>query len=186
LSGTRGCWGRDSLGPLFSNPDIPEYRCGFIKDNGALPIEKSMVIKRGKIIPSQSIRSSLIAPCGMNCSLCRAYIREKRTCPGCYGDDDLKSKSCAQCRIKNCETRAAGTFTYCFECGEYPCARLKHLDKRYRTKYGMSMIDNLECIKQFGIRHFIKQEQARWACPQCGGLICVHKENCIFCGYQWH
>ena len=31
----------------------------------------------------------LIAPCGMNCSLCRAYGRERKPCPGCRGDDRL-------------------------------------------------------------------------------------------------
>ena len=143
------------------------------------------MIKTHKTLPSNAIKSSLIAPCGMNCSLCRAYIREKRACPGCSGEDDLKSKSCVQCRIRNCETRTNGTFSYCFECEEFPCSRMKHLDKRYRTKYGMSMIDNLERIKQFGIRKFIKQERERWACPQCGGIICVHKENCMFCDHTW-
>lgn len=30
---------------------------------------------------------SLIAPCGMNCSICMAYLREKNKCPGCRGND---------------------------------------------------------------------------------------------------
>ncbi len=48
---------------------------------------------------------------------------------------------------------------YCFCCDSFPCVRLNHLDKRYRTKYGMSMIDNLENIRKFGIRHFIRNEK---------------------------
>jgi len=132
-----------------------------------------------------SIKSSLIAPCGMNCRLCHAYIREKKVCPGCYGNDNLKSKSCAMCRIKNCEIIQAGKVRYCFACEKYPCANLNHLDKRYRTKYGMSMIDNLEVIKHSGMRNFIKQEKERWACSTCGEIICVHKESCIFCGTRW-
>jgi predicted RNA-binding Zn-ribbon protein involved in translation (DUF1610 family) len=59
------------------------------------------------------------------------------------------------------------------------------LDNRYRTKYVMSMIDNLKNIREFGIRVFIKNEKEKWACPECGEIICVHKENCIFCGYKW-
>jgi len=144
-----------------------------------------MVIKTQKTIPSKSVKSTLIAPCGMNCRLCRAYIREKKACPGCYGNDDLKSQSVAMCRIKNCEMLKVGRSKYCFKCEKFPCSRMKHLDKRYRTKYGMSMIENLETIKQFGIRYFIKQEKERWTCSKCGGIICVHKENCIFCDYKW-
>ncbi len=31
---------------------------------------------------------SIIAPCGMNCSICMAYLRGKNKCPGCRGIDD--------------------------------------------------------------------------------------------------
>jgi transcription initiation factor TFIIIB Brf1 subunit/transcription initiation factor TFIIB len=134
---------------------------------------------------TKAIESTLIAPCGMNCRLCRAYRREKKACPGCYGNDNLKSKSSVMCRILNCEMVKIRKLTFCFECEKYPCAELNHLDMRYRTKYSMSMIDNLESIKQFGTRNFIKQERERWACPNCGEIICVHKENCMSCGYQW-
>jgi len=143
------------------------------------------MIKTQKTIPSKSIKLTLITPCGMNCSLCRAYIRENRACPGCYGDDALKPKSRAMCTIKSCMKADAGKFKYCFECKEFPCSSMKRLDKRYSTKYGMSMIDNLVHIKQYGIRNFVKQEKERWACSNCGGLICVHEGNCIFCGHKW-
>ncbi|PIP06949.1 MAG: GNAT family N-acetyltransferase, partial [Syntrophobacteraceae bacterium CG23_combo_of_CG06-09_8_20_14_all_50_8] len=88
--------------------------------------------------------TTLIAPCGMNCRLCQAYIRDKKPCPSCRGYDSGKSKSCVSCKIKNCEKIAKGNLKYCFGCDTFPCAKLKHLDNRYRTKYGMSMIDNLE------------------------------------------
>lgn len=127
---------------------------------------------------------SLIAPCGMNCSLCRAFGRAKKPCPGCRGDDTAKAKSCLACRIKNCAKRAAGT-TYCFECDSFPCAALKQLDKRYRTRYGMSMIGNLNEIKSLGIRQFLENEAKRWTCPVCGGVVCVHKPECGRCGHVW-
>lgn len=134
---------------------------------------------------SNPITSSLIAPCGMNCGLCRAYMREKNPCPGCRNDDRVKPKTRAQCRIKQCEMLKAADLRYCFDCGKYPCDRLNHLDKRYRTNYGMSMIDNLNNIKQFGIRIFIKHEKDRWTCSSCGEIICVHEESCVICGYKW-
>lgn len=133
-----------------------------------------------KIVP---MKTTLIAPCGMNCAICYAYLREKNKCPGCRGSDENKSVSCVRCRIKNCE-KLTQSRRFCFSCSSYPCARLKQLDKRYRTKYGMSMIENLENIRHTGIREFIKREKARWKCPDCGHLICVHRKNCDHCGWQ--
>ena len=126
-----------------------------------------------------------IAPCGMNCRLCRAYIRDKKACPGCRGEDSFKSKACATCRIKNCEKIAKDKLKYCFSCDCFPCDRLNHLDKRYRTKYGMSMIDNLNNIKKSGIRQFVRDEKEKWTCPECGEIICVHKPQCLSCEHKW-
>jgi hypothetical protein len=127
----------------------------------------------------------LIAPCGINCRLCRAYTRDKNVCPGCHGDDALKMKSCLNCKIKNCDNLVKGQFEYCFDCGEYPCARLSHLDKRYRTRYGTSVLDNLLSIKNFGITDFVKNENKKWACPECGSMLCMHQPQCLSCGYVW-
>jgi hypothetical protein len=134
---------------------------------------------------TNSISEIQIAPCGMNCNLCRAYVRDKKACPGCRGDDDFKSKSCIACHIKNCEKLNSGRIKFCFECDGFPCARLNHLDKRYRTNYGMSMIENLTAVKNSGIKRFIENEVKRWACPECGRLLCVHKSECIHCLHVW-
>lgn len=134
---------------------------------------------------SAAMKTTLIAPCGMNCRLCSAYARDKNACPGCLGDDRLKMKSTNSCKIKNCTIIKKGKTRFCFTCKEYPCGRLRHLDKRYRTKYGMSMIENLESIKRSGVREFVRQEKTRWACPDCGELLCVHKESCANCGHTW-
>ena len=133
---------------------------------------------------TNTIPTPLIAPCGMNCRLCSGYTRDKQPCPGCRGDDNLKPKYCVTCRIKNCEKILNTKANYCC-CDRFPCARLKQLDKRYRTRYGMSMISNLGNIRKFGIRHFIRDEKERWTCPECGELICVHKPQCLYCDHKW-
>ena len=51
---------------------------------------------------------SLIAPCGMNCGICMAYLREKNKCPGCRGDDTNKPVTRVGCKIKNCEAIQKG------------------------------------------------------------------------------
>ena len=141
--------------------------------------------KKAKTIPT-----NLIAPCGMNCRLCWGYIRERNTCPGCRiidNQNSQKSKYRNRCSIKNCENIAKGKIKYCSDsCDKFPCARLKQLDKRYRTRYGMSMIENLKTINEFGVRHFIRNEKEKWTCPECGEMICVHKPKCLSCGYEWH
>jgi hypothetical protein len=125
---------------------------------------------------------SLIAPCGMNCGICLAYLREKNKCPGCRGAGLNKPVTRSQCKIKNCSTFIKDMSLFCFECEKLPCDRLKHLDKRYRTKYQMSMIENLEQIKKVGIKKFVAAEKTRWVCSECGGIVCVHKGCCVRCG----
>lgn len=142
--------------------------------------------KHKKTIP---IPVKMIAPCGMNCSLCWGYMREKNSCPGCRetrAQETHKSKYRTRCKIKNCEQIINGSKNYCSNsCEGFPCKRLKQLDKRYRTKYGMSMIENLKMINESGIRYFIRNEREKWACSECGEMICVHKSACISCGYEW-
>jgi hypothetical protein len=46
----------------------------------------------------------------------------------------------------------------------------------------MSMLDNLRYIAAHGPEAFLVQEKDRWECPGCGGLICVHKPNCLYYG----
>lgn len=125
---------------------------------------------------------SLIAPCGMNCGICMAYLRDKNKCPGCRATDTNKAISVIRCRIKNCEAIQKSEVKFCFGCNSFPCKNLKHLDKRYRAKYNMSMIENLENIKKNGIRKFIRNEKIRWSCSECGGTICVHRGYCYSCG----
>jgi len=54
-----------------------------------------------------------------------------------------------------CELLGKGKLRFCFECNNFPCKRLKALDKRYRMKYHMSMIDNLNFIKENGLEAFL-------------------------------
>ena len=123
----------------------------------------------------------------MNCRLCWGYIRVNNTCPGCrsIGNRVLpNSLSRIRCVIRNCEKLAKGNLKYCSEeCSSYPCTRLKNLDKRYGTKYGMSMIENLNLIHSAGIRKFIQSEKLKWTCPECGDMLCVHRPACPGCGF---
>jgi ribosomal protein L37AE/L43A len=65
-----------------------------------------------------------------------------------------------------------------------PCEKLAHLDKRYRERYGMSMIENLKLIKAKGMAEFLKSQAEKYTCPDCGDVVCVHDSKCLACGYQ--
>ena len=122
----------------------------------------------------KTIQHKLIAPCGMNCHLCIGYLREKNRCPGC-NNIDFKSRSHVKCIIRNCPILQQNKWEYCSsKCAKYPCTRLKNLDKRYRSKYGMSMIENLNYIEDNGIKDFIKQEEQKWV--KGDKIFCVHRK----------
>jgi len=131
----------------------------------------------GKSKARRLTATALIAPCGMNCGLCHAFLRSRNRCPGCRTNE--RGEMRVACKIRNCETRRGKRF--CTSCTKFPCERVCHIDKRYRTKYGMSMIENLKSIKAVGLRSFVDSEKIKWACPGCGAPLCVHKAGCLVC-----
>jgi len=133
-----------------------------------------------------SINLKLIAPCGMNCAVCIAFLREKKKCSGCNFECVNKSKSCQTCIIKNCELLAETTSGFCYECAKFPCRRLNQLDKRYRTKYNMSMIANLKFIKTEGAGKFLSAQESKYTCKYCGQILSTHRNECLNCGVTAH
>ena len=136
-----------------------------------------------------NMKEELIAPCGMNCNVCSAYLAYK---------NDVKSKDvgmpyCAGCRPrgkkcaflkKRCNLLMDGKVEYCYQCPDCPCDNLKHVDNRYQALYRMSLIDNLEYIRQNGIEALLAREDEKWRCPECGEAICCHNGICFNCGIE--
>lgn len=118
----------------------------------------------------------LIAQCGMNCAICAAYLREKNKCPGCRVIDTHRPATRVRCIIKNCKIIKENNWKYCStKCNKFPCDRLNNLDKRYKLKYGMSMIENLEIIEENGISKFIEMEEKKWI--KGNKIFCVHNKK---------
>lgn len=127
-------------------------------------------------------KSHMIAPCGMHCSLCIGHVRQKRPCGGCLrAHDPHQAEGCRSCKISQCPKLSTTASGFCYDCDSFPCARLKNLDERYRSKYGMSMIANLEYLRERGLEAFLRHEQLKWACPVCGTTLCVHRDRCLHC-----
>lgn len=131
-------------------------------------------------------KSLLIAPCGMNCSLCVSYQFMKddlnrkgfhrKYCPGCLP----RGEHCTYMKSK-CDLLGKGLVRFCHECDRFPCETLKYLDKRYWTKYNMSMIENQLVIKECGMEEFLRREDEKWRCSECGELKCCHNGLCLSC-----
>ena len=124
----------------------------------------------------------LIAPCGINCGICLGHLREKNRCDGCRIKPAVTFKSIDRCIIRNCISLKETTSGFCYDCEKYPCQRLKQLDKRYRTRYRVSVISNLNSIKSTGMKKFVESEIDKWKCNSCSATLCVHRENCLECG----
>jgi uncharacterized protein DUF3795 len=132
--------------------------------------------------------AELIAPCGMNCAICKGYIAYTHGVPRVRG----KVTHCAGClpRAKNCYIRrnckklSKHEIQSCNECDIMPCANLTRLDQRYLERYGMSMVENLKMLKAKGVDEFLKSQAEQHTCPSCGDMVCVHDGKCYSCNYM--
>ena len=130
----------------------------------------------------------MIAPCGMNCSICIGFFgytmagaKRKKQCIGCKPSN----KSCDHIK-KYCEKLRKKEIDYCYESVDFPCKYIQRLDTKYRERFRMSMIANLEYIRDRGMQEFLKGQQERHKCQNCGGVICVHNGICYLCDNQTH
>lgn len=136
-----------------------------------------------------AIDPKLISPCGMNCAICANYLAQKNDVknkgvrmPYCVGCRPRK-KNCAFLK-KRCVKLSSGEVTFCFECDNFPCNDLVTIDRRYRVRYRMSMIENLNFIKENGIEKFIEEQQETWKCQNCGELLSCHNGLCFSCDLE--
>jgi hypothetical protein len=135
------------------------------------------------------MKEELIAPCGVDCSVCSGYLAFRHDvrakgmrmayCKGCRPRD----KKCAFLK-KICELLLNNKIEFCYECEDFPCEQLKHIDERYKTLYRMSLVDNLNFIKEHGLQKFLENQKKKWECPDCGDVICCHNGICFNCGLE--
>ncbi|MCW4001064.1 MAG: DUF3795 domain-containing protein [Candidatus Bathyarchaeota archaeon] len=135
------------------------------------------------------LNADLIAPCGMNCGVCKAYLAYSRGVPKKKGE----VSHCSGCRERNkncaflkrdCEKIRKQQISSCHLCTDMPCARLTHLDEHYRLRYSMSMVENLKAIRDKGMEAFLESQAEKYRCPSCGDVVSVHDGKCYVCGYQ--
>ena len=131
-------------------------------------------------------KAELLAPCGMDCAVCKAYLAFSRGIPKQRGF----FYHCVGCRPRgkrcnflkqSCVKLLNKEIRFCFECESFPCRRLQTIDRRYRTRYNTSLIENLRQIQEKGVDLFLKGQETKYRCPECGGVICIHDGVCYDC-----
>src|SRR5512140_3537381 len=106
-------------------------------------------------------QSQLIAPCGINCAVCAAHLRTRNVCPGCRANGADKPVTRIQRKMKASGKARGNDAKFCCQCEEIPCDRLALQDKRYRTRYRMSPIEELQRLKEAGVRRFLAEKRKR-------------------------
>ena len=134
------------------------------------------------MLAPEQIDENLLAPCGMNCLLCYKHLG-KNPCAGCFSGEQNKPNSCRSCTIRSCAVEKG--LRYCAQCAKFPCRQIQALDKSYRTRYGVSLIDALNGAVRDGVASILREQVSRYTCPDCGGLISLHDGDCSNCKKQY-
>ena len=127
----------------------------------------------------------MIAPCGLDCTICHRAVEPVNPCKGCRGPVEFMADYCLnRCPIRKCDKRSGFATDFCDACPDYPCEEVMEKQTRYTTEYPLveSPDENLVSIRENGLEAFIAEETARWTCGECGGVICVHSGTCARCG----
>ena len=106
----------------------------------------------------EKITAEMIAPCGLDCALCKRALEKVNPCPGCLGPDENKPAFCAsECGIILCRKRKENRYAYCDECPDYPCAGVMEKRKtgiRRSIRSHESPGENLRKIRESGMEPF--------------------------------
>ena len=123
----------------------------------------------------------MFSVCGLDCSVCSAHLRTNKPCVGCLIEGENKPVHCLNCSKKKCAKEKG--VTHCYECDEYPCKKIKVADRKYKEKYGVSLIKNNMLVKKTGADSFYEIQRKEYKCSECDGVFDVHNKCCSECGH---
>ena len=99
-----------------------------------------------------------ISVCGLNCAKCR--LLEKGECAGCRGPVDKHWSP--DCKFLPC-AKAKG-HRYCFECGDFPCDKLKAFASDGHEHHRLA-VENLKEMRAVGLEKWITRQPKPMFCP---------------------
>ena len=100
---------------------------------------------------SENAQDVIIANCGLVCSTCRMYVKDK--CKGCFGGKPMNPN----CQIKKCNEE--NNCATCAACNEFQnlkeCKKLNNIiSKFFSFIFGTDRIANLNKIREIGVDKF--------------------------------
>ena len=143
-----------------------------------------------------------LAPCGLYCGVCGVLVatrdnnvKFKEKLVGVYrgslpGSENLSAEDihcggclsdrpflfCRICGIKRCtqEKGHAG----CHECGDFPCEMIEQFPVPVGKRVILRTIPHW---RETGTARFVRDEEARYTCPQCGHSLFRGARRCNQC-----
>jgi len=155
-----------------------------------------------------TINPNFISPCGLYCGVCAIHIADRDNnkkfkerlvglykggipgkgtlpnsenlttkdikCNGCLSDNLFMH--CKQCNIRDCIKEKG--YEGCHQCDEFPC---KHIDNFTMAVGKKVILRSVPYIKKYGTKKWIKDEEARYFCPECGNKVFRGVVKCNEC-----
>ena len=148
------------------------------------------------------IKPEFLAPCGLYCGVCAVYYatRDKNTkfkerivgvykgklaacdnltaedvsCLGCLSENVFPF--CRKCAIKDCALEKG--YSGCHECDDFPCA----LTKAFPLPVGKKVMSRaIPYWREHGTEKWVRDEEARYVCPECGNMLFRGVVRCNRC-----
>jgi hypothetical protein len=101
-------------------------------------------------------------------------------CDGCLSGGKL-AVHCQRCSIRLCALKTQEN-SRCSECKDLPCHRITNLINMGNYFHRDEYLPNLKKMREMGVEEWIKYEEERWLCPECGLPMRWYDEECIRCG----
>lgn len=148
------------------------------------------------------INPDYIAPCGLYCGVCSILYAtlennlkfkerllgvykgklpnsenlsvEDIHCKGCLSDELFYF--CRECAIKDCTTKKG--YTGCHECNDFPCKLIEEFSIPLGKKV---MLRAIPYWREVGTEKWIRDEEARYICPECGQKLFRGANRCNKC-----
>jgi hypothetical protein len=148
------------------------------------------------------INPDYIAPCGLYCGVCGILYAtlennlkfkerllgvykgklpnsenlsvEDIHCKGCLSDELFYF--CRECAIKDCTTKKG--YTGCNECNDFPCTLIEEFSIHLGKKV---MLRAIPYWREVGTEKWIRDEEARYICPECGQKLFRGAKRCNEC-----
>ncbi|MGB9756585.1 MAG: DUF3795 domain-containing protein [Candidatus Bathyarchaeales archaeon] len=102
---------------------------------------------------------NLVAPCGLYCGECTAYLNKK--CGGCRSKNGLSKKYQKYCKIYACSN--AKKLKTCIECGEFPCKFFQFFkaETLESSSWFLDVWCNMKQIREISLKEFLKRKE-KW------------------------